>query len=104
MMLSWEVALEAFCTPEMRRNGRNTPQILQAPAAPPSHHPVLCPFEPEPCSCAFNGRLTAGHHFSAADGKRVQNSFTPFTRSAEQTLISVRYRQADGAKADPNWT
>lgn len=89
MMPSWEVALEAL----MRRNGRNTPQILQAPAAPPSHHPVLCPFEPEPCSCASNGRLTAGERFSTADSKRARITFTPFTRLGEQTLISIRHRR-----------
>lgn len=48
--------LEAFCTPEIaqvRRRGRHGDHVRTTT-------PVLSSyFEPEPCSCAFNGRLTA---------------------------------------------
>ena len=47
--------LEAFCTPEIaqvRRRGRHGDHVRTTT-------PVLSSFfEPEPCSCAFNGRLT----------------------------------------------
>lgn len=46
-------------------------------------HPVLCPFEPEPCSCAFNGRLTADERFPAADSKRVPDRFHTVHQNGE---------------------
>jgi hypothetical protein len=66
MMPRWEVALEAFAHPRLSRSGRNEPR-MHVDHLRITLHPVLILFEPEPCSCAFNGRLTADERTSAAD-------------------------------------
>ena len=67
-----EVALEALHTrdeKERQEHPANPLAVCTSITSPPVH---CYPSEPEPCSCAFNGRLTAGERFSAADSKRVQ--------------------------------